>query len=88
MEQKKINLEEILKDNCVNIGFLKTMVTPDGIAGSQGQRIINAMKDLSIQLLELTAENAEGDIVDDTNFSEGKIVINKKSITDTLNQVE
>ena len=65
MLDKKINLEQILKDNCVNIRFLKTMLSADGIKGSQGQRILDAMKDLSEQEISykkqaLDVENSVG----------------------------
>ena len=89
MLDKKINLEQILKDNCVNIRFLKTMLSADGIKGSQGQRILDAMKDLSEQILELAAENAEMILlVDEENDIIEEASINKQSILDTINQVE
>lgn len=85
---KKIDLEEILGDNCVNIGFLKTAICPDGIKGSQGQRILNAMRDLAEQILELAAENAEIDSIATSDDSSGFIhEINKQSILDTIKQI-
>lgn len=36
------------------------------------------------ELLEKAADNADGDIIDDTNYSNGRVVINKESITSVL----
>lgn len=38
------------------------------------------------ELLEKAANNADGDIVDDTNYSNGRIIINKESITSILDE--
>ena len=65
------------------------MLSADGIKGSQGQRILDAMKDLSEQILEIAAENAEMILlVDEENDIIEEASINKQSILDTINQVE
>lgn len=98
MSERKINLEEILKNNNVSIGFLNGMMIPDGIDGSQGQRILNSMIDFAEQILELAAENALLDKYLRKNFQDSSfkyfnndgysITINKQSILDTIKQVE
>jgi len=74
MSERKINLEDIWKQKY-----------PYG-------KLPQYARDIAIefakQLLELAAENAEGDIVDDTNYSNGRVVIDKQSILNTINQIE
>jgi len=76
MPERKINLEELYyKHKGCNINISKIQFK-------------NAVKEVCKQVLELAAENAEGDIVDDTNYSNGRVVIDKQSILNTINQIE
>lgn len=40
------------------------------------------------EVLELSAENANGEIIDDTDYSNGRVVIDKESILNTINQIK
>lgn len=86
MKGKKLNLEEILKSH-------------SNICCDDWEDVIIAMKEACRQTLELAAENAdliycenECDIPENvvsTGDSEyGSYYISKKSITDTINQVQ
>ena len=46
------------------------------------------MKEACRQTLELAAENAEGDIFEDSDYSNGKVVIDRQSILDTINKIK
>ena len=95
---KEINLEEILKDNCVNIGYLKQSFPNDGILESEGIRILKSMLEVCRQVLELANENAKieiktvgeeliiTDIHQEDNYT--RIQINAASILNTINQVK
>ncbi len=89
---KTINLEDLLAIEFEPISEDCTTPTQDlqlAIALNPDlNRIKAAMLEFGKQLLQLAAENAEGDIVDDSDYSNGKVVIDKDSILDTLNQVE
>ena len=72
MLERKINLEEIL-NNCVYIDDeIKPMVK-------------NAMKEACRQVLELAAENAEITI---NSIEDLKLIVDKQSIFNTINQIE
>ena len=75
---KKINLEEII-----------SKVADIYVEDKDGYRIFNIedvkniTKEFGKQLLELAAENAKTTVI-----SEIEVIVNKKSITNTINQVE
>ena len=50
--------------------------------------ILDAMMEACKQTLELAVENAEGDIQRGYESSDDKIVINKQSILNTINQIK
>lgn len=92
---QEINLEEILAKwvsyNLQQLGRSKQeseTIAKISIEGGSHWYILEAMKEACKQALELAAENAEGDIVDDSDFSNGRVVIDKQSILDTINQVK
>jgi hypothetical protein len=78
---KKINLEEILNSNCT-IDLLKSR--------SVHTSILIAMKEAIRQTLELAAENAntEKQIISEIGVLKRIGVVDKQSITNTINQVE
>ena len=94
MSERKINLEEIIRDTIVDtltpklqnpgqsLGIANRMIEKDWYVKA-------AMLEFGKKLLELAAENAENEIEYDM---EGNFIcygtVNKQSILDTLNQVE
>ena len=103
MSEGKINLEEILLQNHFHIlDTLKNVYSPDTYTENMYERLINGINDICKQLLELAAENAKINWVEnnvemesDTDFSfrdnDGnwcKININEQSILNTIKQVE
>jgi len=97
MMEKKINLEKILRQNNVSIDFLRGMVLPDGHKGSQGDRIIESMKDTIRQALELAASNLplEVEINKEVLFESGITYLTddcldkfEQSILDVINLIE
>ena len=77
MSERKINLEEILKEN-LNL-YIQYWLSK---AEYRKEFIINAMQEAIKQALELAAENAT---VRGNNFVR---VADKQSIIDTINQIE
>lgn len=81
---KKVNLEEISNKFGIFQGF-SIHSNPDLIETN----FKKAMKEACRQVLELAADRAEVDSIETSNDSSGFIhEVNKKSITDTINQVE
>lgn len=80
MEERKINLEEIL--NKV-LGVHKDFEILSGFEITK-KDCINAMKKACMQTLELAAENAK-EVFDDV---QREYVVDKQSILDTINQVK
>ena len=76
MSERRINLEEILKEN-LNL-YIQYWLSK---AEYRKEFIINAMKEAIKQALELAAENAT---VRGNNFVR---VVDKQSIIDTINQI-
>ena len=92
---KEVNLEEILAKwisyKLQQLGKSKEssdVSAKTSIEGGANWYILEAMKDAINQALELAAENADGNIVDDSDFSNGRVVVNKQLILDTINQVK
>lgn len=90
---KTINLEEILKNQC------KITYERDGVTryftAFERSIIIKAMKEACKQTLELAAENAsvevESKMVNIPNgakYNTQRMIVNKKSILDIINQIE
>ena len=73
---KKIDLNQILQSHFCTTNNL------------DNNSIKDAMLDFGKQLLELAYENAEGDIEDSTDNSDGFVVIDKQSILNTIKQIE
>lgn len=90
---KEVNFKEILKANtpAPEAGTLNLLNELDNI-------IMNSMKEACRQVLELAAENADVEEfyrgksyrIDNAFYDsdDSKVVTNKKSITDTINQVK
>lgn len=79
---KKINLEEILRNQ---IGYMGNEPNLTRLIEERatGHDILEAMREACKQVLELAAENAKTTVI-----SEIEVIVNKKSITNTINQVE
>ena len=80
MSEKKIKLEEILKNELIPIVFSNS---PEMTFNAT----IRAMKEACKQVLELAAENATAGLFE-TDDSLGEIIVNKQSILNTIKQVE
>ena len=96
MSERKINLEEILLQNHFHIlDTLKNVYSPDTYTENMYERLINGINDICKQLLELAAENADVKAISEmisisngADFNIQKMVVDKQSIIDTINQVE
>ena len=82
---KEINLEEILLSTVPKDCYWGEM---GNLTNCPKEYALDAMKEACKQVLELAAENADGNIVDDSNFSNGRVVIDKQSILNTINQAK
>lgn len=83
MSERKINLEEILRNKIGYMGIAPNL-TKLISERATGYDVLCAMKEACKQLLELAAENATYDF---TENGRG-IYVDKQSILDTINQVE
>ena len=86
--EKKIKLEEILKNELIPIVFSSS---PEMTFNAT----IRAMKEACKQVLELAAENAKteykSEMVDTpcgAKYNTGKNIVDKQSILDVINQIE
>jgi predicted P-loop ATPase/GTPase len=95
MQERKINLEEILLKNHFHIlDTLKSVYSPDTHTENMYERLMNGIKDVCEKTLELAAENAK--IIDDPNSYCGNTgseyppdeIVSKQSILDTIKQVK
>lgn len=89
MSERKVNLEEILDSQKMAISkkYLQGAVNMRKPVGNDYQKIIEAMKEACRQVLELASENATAyDSVPRAYY--GCCLVDKDSITNTINQVE
>lgn len=82
MSERKINLEEILWKSFYNNGIPKPT---HSLAEITQKAVKEAMKEACRQILELVAENAEVTI---NSIEDLKLIVDKQSILDTINQIE
>ena len=77
---EKINLEEILLENHFHmLDILKKVYSPDTYNESMYERLMNGIREVCKQTLELAAENSK-------EFADTSEV--KQSILNTINQIE
>lgn len=83
---KTINFKEILLSKVPEDCYWKDM---DNLTNCPVEHIIEAMKEAVRQTLELASENAEIKACDEYHGEKfGYLSIDKKSITDTIKQIE
>jgi len=93
MSERRINLEEILRNK---IGYLGSEPNLSKLVKERATSydIISAMKEACRQTIELCAENATAKIITEWSGNTGSeycdeyAVVNKQSILNTINQIE
>ena len=103
MSERKINLEEILLKNHFHIlEVLKNVYSPDTHTENMYERLMNGIKDVLEKTLELAAENAELNWIEnevkvgsnsdfafrDSDGNWCKISLDERSILNIINEVE